>query len=255
MSSQKVVGYCRVSTHRQGLEGESIINQRDICNTFAQSKNLTITIFYEQKSGLLPPSARPELTKALDILHEGDIFFVKSRDRISRDPIVKGYIIGIITVEKKAVLVCGDDIDTADYMTQLCTNFINDVVSYQYTKDVSRKVLATIESRKSTCKQWTCSIPYGFIVDKDGNLFISLKQQEVLEEVIHLKSINTPITTIINLLNNRGIPRPSYNNKYLPWSRHCITSMKLNDNLKKSIIDKYGDLAIKDIDISLSRLS
>lgn len=256
MTNHKVVGYCRVSTAKQDRDGESLLNQQLIVCEYAKSKNLEFTTYSEQRSGSLPPQHRPVLSQALDVLNSGDIFFVKSRDRLSRDPVITNYIIGIITLEKQAILVCGDDDESQDFITRLCHNFISDISAHQYRESISKKTIAVIEMKKRELKQWGSYVPYGFVSDSKGNLLISLKQQEVLEDIQHMKSLNMKAGMIAKSLNDRSIPKP----KYVPkskgiWHRNDIERLVDHTDLKRRIIAKYGDDGVVDVDISLTKIT
>lgn len=256
MSNHKVICYCRVSTAKQDREGESLVNQQLLGSEYAKSKSMELLTFSEQRSGSLPPQHRPILYEALQSLNPGDIFFVKSRDRLSRDPVITNYIIGIITIEKQAILVCGDDDDSQDFITRLCHNFISDISAHQYRESISKKTKAIIEMRKRDLKQWGTYVPYGFVSDSNGNLLISLKQQEVLEDIQNMKSLKMKAGMIAKSLNDRSIPRP----KYVPksrgvWHRNDIERLVDHTDLKRRIIAKYGDKGIVDVDISVTKIT
>lgn len=258
MNTHKVIGYCRVSTAKQDKDTDTLFNQQLIIDQYAKSKELPYEVFSEQRSGSLPPQHRSILSQALNALSPGDIFFVKSRDRLSRDPIITNYIIGIITLEKKASLVCGDDVETQDFITRLCHNFVSDIAAHQYRESISKKVIATIEMRKRQLKQWGTYVPYGFVVDDDKNLYISSKQQEVLDEMKTMKSLNINAGKIAKTLNDRGIPRPRYiNTSKGSWSRNSVERVLSRDytDLKRQIIVKYGDEAVKDVDLSATMVN
>lgn len=256
MSIHKLICYCRVSTAKQDRDGESLVNQQLLGSEYAKSKNMEVITFSEQRSGSLPPQHRPILSQALQSLQTGDVFFVKSRDRLSRDPVITNYIIGIITLEKQALIVCGDDDESQDFITRLCHNFISDISAHQYRESISKKTIAIIEMRKRDLKQWSTYVPYGFVSDSKGNLLVSLKQQEVLEDISRMKSLKMKAGMIAKSLNDRSIARP----KYVPksrgsWHRNDIERLVDHSDLKRRIIVKYGDRGIVDVDVSVTKIN
>lgn len=255
MNTNRIICYCRISTAKQDKDGESLANQQLLGNEYAKTKSLPIICFSEQRNGSLPPQHRPVLREALKELKSGDIFFVKSRDRLSRDPVVTNYIIGIITLEKQAILVCGDEDESHDFITRLCHNFISDISAHQYRESISKKTKAIIEMRKRELKQWGSYVPYGFVTDSNRNLLVSLKQQEVLEDIDRMRSLNMKPGVIAKSLNDRSIPRPKYTPKSKGmWDRNNIERMVNHSDLKRLIIAKYGDQGVVDIDVSLTRV-
>lgn len=65
-------GYARVSTEEQNLDRQLTALEREGCEH----------VFQEKVSGI--KSKRPELSKLLETLNEGDVLVVKSIDRLSR---------------------------------------------------------------------------------------------------------------------------------------------------------------------------
>ena len=257
MAQNRVIGYCRVSTAKQEHETSTLFNQQQIVEQFANVKQLPFEVYSEQKPGNIPPQHRPQLTLALNALKPGDIFFAKSRDRLSRDPIITNYIIGIITLEKRAKLVCGDDVESQDFITKLCHDFISDISAHQYRESISKKVIASMDMRRRIVKQWCSYIPYGFVIDSQRNLFISARQQDVIENIKTLRNEGYTPFKICKSLNSNGVPRPHYNKKSTGvWTQGSIRRILSfdNDELKRDILVKHGEAAIKDVDVSLSQI-
>ena len=85
-TGQKFVLYFRVSSKKQGIDGNGIAAQERDINIFLGSQDLPEVIgrFYEVESGAV--DARPELMKALDLVREtGAHLCFQKVDRLSRD--------------------------------------------------------------------------------------------------------------------------------------------------------------------------
>ncbi len=84
---KKFIGYYRVSTDRQGLDGNGITAQREIVRRFVEGQNGTLEVdFSEVESGRKTDQERPELAAALEYArrHKATVIIAKL-DRLARN--------------------------------------------------------------------------------------------------------------------------------------------------------------------------
>lgn len=84
------VGYCRVSTEEQNLDRQKVLMQE-----------LGVIRLYEEKISGRYAGNRPELTKALDYVREGDTFIVSEVSRLARN--TRDLLDIVAILEKKGV--------------------------------------------------------------------------------------------------------------------------------------------------------
>jgi site-specific DNA recombinase len=85
---KRAVIYCRVSTEKQGLDGESLEFQEGKCREYAQLRGIDIvTVLLEAKSGFIHYSLREKLTLARQFVrdHMADMIIVWDLRRFSRN--------------------------------------------------------------------------------------------------------------------------------------------------------------------------
>lgn len=135
----KFVGYYRVSTHHQGLDGLGMEAQRRSVATFLNGGNwLLLAEFSEVETG--KKRDRPELQKAISLcLKEGATLLIARLDRLARNA---AFLLGLIEsgVKFKAV-----DMPTADNFTI----GILAMVAEKEAADISARTKAGLLSAKN----------------------------------------------------------------------------------------------------------
>jgi len=89
---KKMVFYLRVSTSKQGADGNGIQHQMTVVNRYAEANGGEIVgQFIEVESGGKTDSERPQLAAALEKCKKENAVLVCSKiDRLSRNPCRKG---------------------------------------------------------------------------------------------------------------------------------------------------------------------
>ena len=86
-TQQQFIGYFRVSTKMQGIDGNGMASQRDIVRRFVESQNgILEKEFSEVESGKYSDSDRPQLAAALDYCKRNKATLVIAKlDRLARN--------------------------------------------------------------------------------------------------------------------------------------------------------------------------
>lgn len=84
---KRFIGYFRVSTIRQGIDGNGITSQKDIVRRFVNGQNgMLEREFAEVESGRKTDEERPQLAAALDLCKKGKFILVIAKlDRLARN--------------------------------------------------------------------------------------------------------------------------------------------------------------------------
>lgn len=244
----KIVGYVRVSTNKQIKMGTSIDDQSTNIRLYAQKLNIAHDIHIDAGySGYIGMEKRPGLNKAIASLNKDDILYVVTQDRLARDVDLRGHLKYIIKHEKKAYLVCGDDIESTDAGQRLVDSFIKDLTDQQYSSLVSCKVKNTIRAKKEHLSAWTGVVPYGFSKLDDKSIIINEYEQQVMNRVAALQLEHRNNTEIARVLTNEEYIKPMKTSTSTPkWEhyniRNITRSAKQFEWLLKKLRDKQANI-------------
>ena len=85
VTSPRVFGYARVSTHEQTLSGLGLDAQRAAIDAEASRHGWTVEHHADEGvSGSVRPEDRPQLGRILDVIRSGDVLVVAKLDRLGR---------------------------------------------------------------------------------------------------------------------------------------------------------------------------
>lgn len=121
------VGYARVSTADQNLETQIEQLERAGCQK----------IFQEKESGA--KSNRPELTKALDYIREGDVFVVTKLDRLARSMIDFWKILECIETKDVGLSILNMQLDTTTAQGRLMMGVLSSVAEFERSLILERQ--------------------------------------------------------------------------------------------------------------------
>jgi DNA invertase Pin-like site-specific DNA recombinase len=242
----KLIGYVRVSTKKQELEGTSIQDQETNIITYAKSLKVPYQIFHETISGYSDIEDMTILEQAISLLNPNDILYVTSRDRLCRDTEVRAYIIGRIKFEKKAILICADDPDFKSTTEKIIHTFVQDLKDDQYRKDVSYKVKKSIDAKKNNLKAWTGIPPFGITKDENRNLILDENEQKIISIVKQMKSENKNNVEIANYLTeNKYSKKKTYTTRSPSWTnqniKYILESLQTHEHIHNKLNLLYAN--------------
>ncbi len=115
-SRKRAVIYCRVSTDKQEIDGESLEYQEEKCRQYAELHNIDIVIvLHEAKSGYIHYTLRDKLTFARQLIrdHMADMIIVFDLRRFSRNFVHSAMIFEEIESNGGEIVSVSENIDNS----------------------------------------------------------------------------------------------------------------------------------------------
>jgi site-specific DNA recombinase len=116
ISRPRAIIYCRVSTDRQEVDGESLDYQEDKCRRYAELHDIDIiAVLKEAKSGFIHYSLREKLTLARQLARDGmaDMIIVFDLRRFSRNFVHSAMIFEEIESAGAEIVSVSENIDNS----------------------------------------------------------------------------------------------------------------------------------------------
>lgn len=162
--------YCRLSSddEREG-ESNSISNQKNILEKYAQDNGLTNTRFYVDDGVSGTTFDRPGFIEMLGDVEAGRVktVIIKDMSRFGRDYLKVGFYTEVLFPEKGIRFIAiNNSIDSENQQESDFTPFLN-IINEWYAKDTSKKIRAVMRSKAQSGEPLTTNPPYGYIKDPD----------------------------------------------------------------------------------------
>ena len=119
----KLIGYARVSTKDQSLDG-----QIEKIKKFCEYKDFEVEIFSEKVSAI---SERPEFDRAMEQIDSYDGIVVTSLDRLGRSVYQLSYFFKTMTDQEKKVIIIDQNIDTSTKEGRLLLNLLSSIAEFE----------------------------------------------------------------------------------------------------------------------------
>jgi len=191
------VGYVRVSTNKQGIQGYGISDQEQIIQRYVGDQPL-VKIFREQESG--SSSSRPELLKAIDLCKkEGHTLVIARVDRLARNV---AFTASLMDSGVKFVACDNPGMDKL-------TIHIFAAIAEKYLDDLRRNTKAALaQAKKRGVKLGNPNIKQvsrlGSKAQQTNAAAFADQIKPIIDEIKRVGKVKT-LTGIANALNARGI--------------------------------------------------
>jgi DNA invertase Pin-like site-specific DNA recombinase len=184
-TSTLAIGYIRVSTSEQALEGVSLENQRQKIQAYSDLNNLTLTGIVEDAGLSGKDTKRPGLQSIIAMAKSKSIgaIVVYKLDRLSRKVI--DTLTLIETLEKAGVAFhsISEKIDTGSAMGRF---FLNIMASLgQMERDLISERTKDALQMKVRNHERAGQIPYGWTLAPDGNTLLPETDEQKAISLIH----------------------------------------------------------------------
>ena len=239
--------YIRLSREdedKKKLESESITNQRNLILNYINNSEDNFKIYDEYiDDGISGVTfERPNFKRLISDIESGKVNCVITKDysRLGRDYIKSGeYLEKYFPEHNIRYIAILDNIDT------ISDNASNDIAPYrailndQYAKDISKKVRASVYTKKRSGEFLGWKAVYGYKRDKDNKNKIVIDEEAatVVRRIFNLAYEGKSCKTIADTLSKEGVPIPSvYANlnrgrkskAYGLWCSRTISEMLTN---------------------------
>lgn len=217
-TKQTTVGYVRVSTEQQGIDGVSLEAQRAKLEAWALANDCNLVAVYVDVISGKRADNRPELQKALAHVTEARAaLVVYSLSRLARS--TKDTIAIAERLERAGadLVSLSEKIDTTTAAGKMVFRML--AVLAEFERDQIAERTATAMQYKKQRSERVGSVPFGYDLDFDGvTLIANTAEQEVLRIITELREKGQSLRQIAAELTRRGITAK----KGRAWSHSTI---------------------------------
>lgn len=211
----KAALYVRLSNEDNGGKGtDSIHNQLELLLNFAEGiENIEIVETYTDNGRTGTDFDRPEWERMLQDVKEQKVncIIVKDLSRFARNYLEAGdYLEKIFPFLGVRFIAVNDQFDSEGEIFKekdLITEFKNLANDY-YSKDISKKVMASFDTKKGQGQFIGSMAPYGYIL-QENHFVIDEPAAAVVRRIFSMKMQGKSFYEIAKVLNQEGIPSPS----------------------------------------------
>ncbi|MEE9311484.1 MAG: recombinase family protein [Planctomycetota bacterium] len=231
------IGYIRVSTEGQALEGISLEAQEAKIRAYCELNDLELLRVYADK-GLSAKRAdnRPELQSALAALQtgKGTAFIVYKLDRLARCTIDALEIAKMLDKHGASLHSLNEKLDTGSAMGRFFFTLVASLAEMERGIIAERTTAA--HNYKRSQGQACGHVPFGYDLANDGKTLVeNPAEQAVLSLIESLQIEGKSQREIILVLNSRGLPTKRGGT----WKRSNLRSV-LDTQKKRSMVEVYS---------------
>lgn len=205
--SGKAIGYVRVSTEDQAVNGVSLEAQQDRIRAYCTLNGLELAeVFIDAGISGKRANNRPELQKALDaVCHPGGVLVVYSLSRLARSTKDTIAISDRLQARNADLVSLSEKIDTTSAAGKMIFRML--AVLAEFESDViSERTRLGMRQKKSRGER-VGKVPFGFDLADDGvKLIPNENEQEILKLVQELRDRGLSYRKIADHLNAQSIP-------------------------------------------------
>lgn len=206
--------YVRLSKEdlRKGEDpSESIKNQTELLKQFAEENSYDVVDWYSDDDYTGQNFERPGFTRMLADLESGRINMVITKDlsRLGRDYIETGhYLEKYFPLKNIRYIAVTDHVDTFEKSLDNEMTPFKLIFNDMYSKDISKKVRATFDSKRHKGDYIGGFPPYGYKLDpnKKGHFIVDEVAANVVKMIFDLYLDGNTYVAIAEKLNKDGIP-------------------------------------------------
>lgn len=211
----KAALYVRLSNEDNGGKGtDSIHNQLELLLNFAEGiENIEIVETYTDNGRTGTDFDRPEWERMFQDVKEQKVncIIVKDLSRFARNYLEAGdYLEKIFPFLGVRFIAVNDQFDSEGEIFKekdLITEFKNLANDY-YSKDISKKVMASFDTKKGQGQFIGSMAPYGYIL-QENHFVIDEPAAAVVRRIFSMKMQGKSFYEIAKVLNQEGVPSPS----------------------------------------------
>ena len=211
---KRAVIYCRVSTDRQEIDGESLDYQEDKCRRYAELHDLAVVVvLQEAKSGFIHYSHREKLTIARQFIrdHLADVIIVWDLRRFSRNFVHSAMIFEEIERNGGEIVSVSENIDNS-----LTGKLIRSILAWSAESE-REKIMEYANRHWQTRLELGLPVgsgysPYGWDWGAKEKTFYVLNHEEaaVRFAIFHMfVELDMSLRAIAHKLTEDGVPTPT----------------------------------------------
>ena len=201
---KRAIGYVRVSSIGQAVEGISLEAQRAKILAWCDYNEYELSeIFSDEGISGKKASNRPGLQQALNSIGKGDVLVFYSLSRLARSTKDAIAISELLQKQDAHFVSLSEDINTTSAAGKMIFRML--AVLAEFERDlVSERTCFALRHKRDNGFKTGGDIPYGFD-SIQGKLFENHQEQEVIRRILALRAKGYSMRKIASTLNEDGI--------------------------------------------------
>jgi len=201
---KRAIGYVRVSSIGQAVEGISLEAQRAKILAWCDYNEYELSeIFSDEGISGKKASNRPGLQQALNSIGKGDVLVFYSLSRLARSTKDAIAISELLQKKDAHFVSLSEDINTTSAAGKMIFRML--AVLAEFERDlVSERTCFALQHKKRNGFKTGGDIPYGYDVI-NGKLVENHQEQEVIRRILALRAKGYSMRKIASTLNEDGI--------------------------------------------------
>lgn len=202
----KVALYIRVSTDEQVKEGYSIDAQKERLKAFAFAQDWDIYGLYIDEGISAKDTNRPELTRMLDDIKSGEIecVLVYRLDRLTRSVLDLYKLLELFEAHNCKFKSATEVYDTTTAIGRLFITLVAALAQWE-RENMGERIRMGYQEKTRQGRFASNNRPFGYNLDKKGNLTINEEESRVVREIFDLYLKGEGMNSICQTLNGKGI--------------------------------------------------
>ena len=200
----KTIGYCRVSTIEQGLEGVSLDNQKVRIEAWAiANDHELLDVFVETASGAKATN-RPGLQSAINLACKSRaILVVYSLSRLARSVSDTLVIAERLERSKAELASLSEKIDTSSAVGKMVFRLLSTLNEFERDQ-IAERTTSAMSYMRNTNKRISRFIPYGYSLGENQMLVVNTDEMLGIKRINELRFSGASFINIATTLAEEG---------------------------------------------------
>ena len=202
---KKAVGYCRVSTSEQAIEGVSLDNQRRKIELYCEMNDMQL-VGVEVDEGISAKNLnRPAVKRVLDMARrrEVDCIVIYKLDRMFRNTVDALNTSQMLDRQGIGFISISESIDTKSAIGKFFFSLMASLAEME--RNVISERTATAMQYKRSNGEHCGNAPFGYEIGPDGvHLIENEIEQEIVRRIVELRAAGFSLRKISDALNAEG---------------------------------------------------
>ena len=201
----RAIGYVRVSTEEQAVEGLSLAAQAERLADYCRARGWTLTALYRDAGVSGRTLERPGIQAALEALEAGeaDVLLALKLDRLTRSVVGLHELIERCDKAGARLAAVQDALDTGTANGRMVTSIL--AVLAQWEREIVSERTAAALAHKKRSGEHVGLPPYGFEIGADGKLEPNLGELRLIQRMKRMRRRGMSYRRIAAKLNADGV--------------------------------------------------
>jgi site-specific DNA recombinase len=227
-ASKVVLGYCRVSTEEQALDGHSLAAQRAAILQTAAIRQLTAPEILVDAGVSGKTINRPAFQSILARVRRGEVYAVifSKLDRMTRSVGDLATLVALFERYGVAMISVNEQLDTSTAAGRMMVNMLGVFAQWE-REQIAERVTSSLTYLRKNDRVYSGRAPLGYH-NVDGNLVAVEGEQKTLQSIRKWRSQGLSYNAIADKLNAAGVPPRPGAQKWHQATVHKVMHSKKN---------------------------